>query len=267
MLGDQRAFRSKTPAMFSEVLKQVGIKGYCVPFMIEPKQIGQALQSCRYLNIDGAIIAVPFKEVVIPHLDILSEGATLIGAVNIVVHNGKVLKGYNTNAIGFMDTLGEAGFDVAGKSALVFGTGGAAKAVVFILNWLRADSIFVTGRNKEKVERIVNRIGGESTSLESLPDSPLPVDIVVNATSVSTPEESPEMAELVKKLDVPGCKLVIDLNLGGHQNFWQNMAAAKSIRFMDGFPMLFYQAKRTFTLWTKTQVEPHVFRKALEAVS
>ncbi len=131
MLGDQRAFRSKTPAMFSEVLKQVGIKGYCVPFMVEPKQIGQALQSFRYLNIDGAIIAVPFKEVIIPHLDILSEGATIIGAVNIVVHDGKVLKGYNTNAVGFMDALGEAGFDVAGKSALVFGTGGVAKAVIF----------------------------------------------------------------------------------------------------------------------------------------
>lgn len=267
MLGDQRAFRSKTPAMFSEVLKQVGIKGFCVPFMVEPKQIGQALQSLRYLNINGASIAVPFKEMVIPHLDVLSEGATIIGAVNTVVHDGDVLKGYNTNAIGFMDALGEAGFEVAGKSALVFGTGGAAKAVVFILNWLRADSILVSGRNEEKTDQIVKRIGGEALPLGSLPERPVPVNIVVNTTSVSTPDESPEMAELVKKLDIPGCELVVDLNYGRSKNFWQDMARAKSIRFMDGLSTLAYQAKRTFTLWTRIQVEPQVFMKALKAVS
>ncbi len=267
MLGDRRVFRSRLPAMFSEVLKQVGIKGFCVPFMVEPKQIGQALQSLRYLNMDGASIAVPFKEMVIPYLDVLSEGATIIGAVNTVVHNGDVLKGYNTNAIGFMDALGEVGFDVAGKAALVFGTGGAAKAVVFILNWLRAGPIFVTGRNVEKARQIVGRIGGEAISLESLLDRPTPVDIVVNATSVSSPDESSEMAGLVQKLNAPGCELIVDFNYGRSKNFWQDLARARNIRFMDGLPTLAYQARRTLALWTRAQVQPQEFIKALERIS
>jgi len=130
-----------------------------VPFKVDKGQIGPAMQSLRVLNIDGANVTVPYKETVIPHLDILSEGANIIGAVNTVVRNGETLKGYNTNAIGFMDTLEEIGFDVAGKTAVVFGTGGIAKAVVFILNWLRAESILVVGRNENSISGIVNNIG------------------------------------------------------------------------------------------------------------
>ena len=104
----------------------MGIKGAYVPFQVDPDDLGQALQSLRILNIAGANVTVPYKEVVVPHMDVLSEGANIIGAINTIVRNGNELKGYNTYAIGFMDALNDVGFDVEGKSALVFGTGGAA---------------------------------------------------------------------------------------------------------------------------------------------
>ncbi len=263
ILSDERAFRSKSPDMFSAVLKRVGIKGTYVPFMVAADQLGQAVQSLRVLNIAGANITVPYKETVIPYLDALSEGATIIGAVNTIVRNGRVLKGYNTNAIGFMDALSEVGFDVSGKSTLVFGAGGAAKAVVFILNWLRADSILIAGRNEARTREIVARIGGEVASLESLLNQPIPANIVVNATSVSSPEESPELAALVARLPVVGCELVFDLNYGRSENFWQDMARARGIRFIDGLSALAYQARRSFALWTGVQVEPEEFLKTL----
>ena len=264
ILSDERAFRSKSPAMFSAVLKRVGIKGTYVPFKVAPEQIGGALQSIRILNIAGANITVPYKELVIPHLDILSEGANIIGAINTIVRNGDELKGYNTNAIGFMDALNDAGFDAEDKSALVIGTGGAAKAVVFILNWLRTRSIVVAGRNEERARQIVNRFSGEVKPINTLPDQLLPVNLIVNATSVSSPEESPELAALVEKLHVPDCELVVDLNYDRPQNFWQDMARHKGIRFMDGLLSLAYQARRTFALWTGIQVPPEEFLKALD---
>ena len=141
ILGDKRTFRSKSPIMFNTVLKRIGMNGIYVPFSVEPEQIGKAVQSLKVLNIAGANVTVPYKESIIPHMDILSEGANIIGAINTIVFDGDTIKGYNTNAIGFMDALNEINFDVAGKSALVFGTGGAAKAVVFILNWLRATGV------------------------------------------------------------------------------------------------------------------------------
>jgi len=264
ILSDERAFLSKSPDIFSAVMERVGIKGTYVPFMVKPGQIGQALHSLRVLNIAGANITVPYKETVIPHLDVLSEGANIIGAVNTIVRKGEELKGYNTNAIGIMDALSEAGFDIEGKSALVFGTGGAAKSVVFILNWLRTESILVTGRNEEKTSQIVTRFGGEAKPLDALLDQPVPVNIVVNTTSVSSPDESKELAELTGKLEVPGCELVLDLNYGRSQNFWKDMASARGIRFMDGLSSLAHQARRTFALWTGVQVPPEEFLKALD---
>jgi len=203
IVSDERAFRSKSPAMFSAVIKRTGIKGVYVPFMVEPHNIGAAMQSLRVLNIAGANITVPYKEVVVPHLDILSEGANIIGSVNTIVRDGEKLKGYNTNAIGFMDALDHIGFDVAGKSALVFGSGGAAKAVVFIFNWLRAESIIVAGRNDEKTKTVAERIGGEARSLTSLMQETLNADIIVNATSASSNEESPELSQVVENLQIP----------------------------------------------------------------
>jgi shikimate dehydrogenase len=58
--------------------------------------------------------------------------------------------------------------------------------------------------------------------------------------------------------------LVIDLNYGRVQNFWQDMSRAKNIPFMDGLPTLVHQARRSFLLWTGIQVPPEEFQKAIE---
>ncbi len=264
ILGDERAFQSKSPVAFSKVLKQVGIRGMYVPFKVNPNQIGPAMQSLRVLNIDGANVTVPYKESVIPHLDVLSEGANIIGAINTIVRKDNELKGYNTNAIGFMDVLEDIGFEVADKNALVFGTGGIAKAIVFILNWLRAETIMIAGRNDMHVTRLINRIAGEPVSFEDLSKKPVSADIVINATSISSADESEEFAELVGQLDVTDCSVVMDVNYGRRDNIWQNMAQKKGIRFLDGLPLLAHQASRSFSLWTRIDVDPGDFKKALE---
>jgi len=239
-------------------MKKVGVKGTYEPFVVKPGKIDEAIREIRILNVTGTNVTAPFKEAVIPYLDELSEGAIIIRSINTIVRKGDKLKGYNTNAIGFMDALNEAGFDTADKSALVFGTGGAARAVVFILNWIHLKPIFVTGRSQKKISPIVNQIGGEARSLNALTDQVLPVNLVVNATSVSSPDEAPELAELVNRLQLPNCELVIDLNYGRSRNFWQDMAQSKGIRFMDGLSSLSNQAKRTFALWTGIEVKPEL---------
>jgi shikimate dehydrogenase len=259
ILSDERAYRAKSPAMFSAVFRRSGIRGAYVPFVVQPQNLGQAIQSLRVLNIAGANVTVPYKEKALPHMDILSEGANIIGAINTIVVNGDQLKGYNTNAIGFMDALNDAGYQVEGKSALIVGTGGAAKAVAFILNWLRTDKIFITGRSDQKAREMVARFGGETIPFSNLNAQSLDVDLLVNATAVSDPDESPELAALTESLNLPRCKLVVDLNYGRAQNFWQAMAQRQNIRFMDGLSSLAFQARRTFALWTGTQIPPEEF--------
>ena len=89
----------------------------------------------------------------------------------------------------------------------------------------------------------------------------------MNATSVSDPDESSEMASLVSRLEPKNCELMIDLNYGRSNNFWKDKADAKGIRFIDGLPALAHQARRCFKLWTRLDVEPEEFIKALEDVS
>jgi len=264
ILSDERAYLSRSPGMFSTVLKKNGINGAYVPFKVAPSEIGNALQSLRILNIAGANVTVPYKEAVIPFLDILSEGANIIGAINTIVCNGRQLKGYNTNAIGIMDALSEIGFDIADKSALVMGTGGAARAAAFILNWLRADTVYICGRNPNGIADLVKCFGGEPISLDQVVARPLPVALVINATSVSSEEEAPDLAVLSRQLDLPQCELLMDLNYGRRQNFWEAAAAERKIRFVDGLPALAYQARRTFALWTGLQVQPQEFLAALD---
>lgn len=263
IISDERALQLKSPLIFSRVLKRQGIKGTYVPFAVKPRHLGEAVNAIRILHLAGASITVPYKEAVLPMMDVLSEGANIIGAVNTIVRDGDRLKGYNTNAIGIMEALDEAQYEVDGKTALVLGTGGAARAVVFILNWLRAATVYVTGRRLEKVRSLTETLGGEPLDLAALSDRPLPVDLLVNATAVSSRAESSEMAELAGKLDLPGCQLVFDLNYGRANNCWQELAQTRGLRFMDGLPALAYQARRTFALWTGMQVPPEEFIKAL----
>ena len=248
-------------------MKRAGVTGTYEPFVIDPGKLSDAVKEIRMLNIAGANVTTPYKEEIIQHLDELSEGATIIGSINTIVRKGNKLKGYNTNAIGFMDALKDAGLDIAGKSALVFGTGGAARAVVFILNWVRANPILVTGRSQSKINAVVKQIGGEAVSLDTLTDRPLPVNLVVNATSVSSPDEAPELSELVNQLQLPNCEMVLDLNYGRSRNFWQDMAHSKGIPFMDGLSSLANQAKRTFALWTGIDVKPDVVVTAIQESS
>lgn len=250
--------------MFNRVLERAGIPGAYVPFAVKPKDVGRAMQSLHVLNIAGANVTAPYQETVVPHMDILSEGANIIGAVNTIVVKGDELKGYNTIAIGFMDSLREANFDAEGKSALVFGTGGAARAIVFILNWMRTDTIFVTGRGLDKSNRIVSQFGGEAIPFPELAERSPPVNIIVNTTDVSSPTESPEFATLTPDLQAPECELVLDLNYGREKNFWRELALRLNVPFINGLTPLAYQARRTFQLWTTQQIPPEEFMKALK---
>lgn len=267
ILSDERAFRSKSPAMHTSVLKHLGIDGVYVPFRVGPEQLAGAVAGILALNIAGANVTVPYKESVIPYLDDISGEASEIGAVNTIVPEGGRLIGHNTDAKGFLDAVRDGGLEIGGKSALVFGAGGAAKAVVIALTRAGAARVFVAGRSEEKLNRLAEHLRATPITMKSLVNRPVSADLVVNATSVSSVSESPEMGNFVARLDAPGCRLVVDLNYGRDTNFWRDFATSRGADFMDGLPMLAHQARRSFELWTGESVDPSLFIEALREVS
>jgi shikimate dehydrogenase len=121
------------------------------------------------------------------------------------------------------------------------------------------------GRNEAETKRVAANSGGEAITLASLAAQPLPVHLTVNATSVSSRDESPELAELPGRLQFPKYELVTDLNYGRPQNFWQAVAQKNNIPFMDGLPALAHQALRSFALWTGLQVPAEEFLKVIKS--
>jgi shikimate dehydrogenase len=162
-----------------------------------------------------------------------------------------------------MDALRDIDYNVEDKTALVFGTGGAARAVTFILTWLRAREVWVAGRNFERARAVVADFSGRGVDIGMLENLPLPARIVINATSVSSPDESADLCGVVENLKLRGCELILDLNYGRRRNFWQAKAEQEGARFMDGLSPLAFQARRTLQLWTGIQVPPQDFIDAL----
>jgi len=265
ILSDERAVKLKSPDIFNFAIKKINFNGVYVPFIASQKDINEAIRGFRTLqNIAGINITIPYKESVIPYLDNLSEGANIIGSVNTIVKEGKFLKGYNTNAIAFMDALEEFNIDITGKKFLIFGTGGMARAVIFILKWLKAGEILITGRNQTKLEQVTNRVGGKAINLNKLISSDFVPDIIINATSVSFEEQLnfKELFEIANQVKFSNCKLLFDVNYKhdkNSSNFWQKIALRNNIKFSDGITMLTYQASHTFALWTGIKIEPKIF--------
>lgn len=263
VISDERAYRSKSPVMHNRVLYKTDLDGVYAPFAVAPERLEDAVKGLRALKIAGANVTVPYKEKVIPFLDELSEGAAGIGAVNTIVNRGGRLIGYNTDADGFLDALDGAGVDVKGKPVLMFGAGGAAKAIAYALAASGAGRIAITGRNLAKVDEVAGPMGAVPMTLASLPCAAIDAALVVNAMSVSSPEEAPELEGLLGRLTLSNCELVFDINYGREKNIWRNLAMGNFVPFEDGIFMLAHQARRSFELWTGISVDVREFVSAL----
>ena len=116
-------------------------------FEVEPEDLGAFLQEGAF---DGLNVTIPYKKDVIPYCAELSDTARAIGAVNTLVRRADgTLWGDNTDAYGFSMLVQSSGADVAGKKALVFGSGGASATAQYVLRQLGAREVVVISRHGE----------------------------------------------------------------------------------------------------------------------
>lgn len=151
---------------------------------------------------DGLNVTIPYKEKVIPYLDEISEAAKNIGAVNTIEkRNGKII-GHNTDYIGFQKTLAKIGAQVEGKSVLVLGHGGAARAIVQCLYDEGAKEIWIASRHVETVEEGFARFASERRGTLIPYEEAKSCYLLVNTTPVGMfpkVDASPISAELAKE--------------------------------------------------------------------
>lgn len=211
------------------------------------------VESLRAADVLGANVTIPHKEAVVPLVDELGGQSRYIGAVNTIVNRNGRLVGFNTDGPGFVAALrDEAAFEVAGRSILLLGAGGAARGIAFALADARAAAIGITNRTVDRAERLVAAVaaaGGQATVIR--PGDPLHrFECVVNCTSIGM-NGGPDPSGLPIELDAlnPGA-LAVDIVYVPEVTPFLAAARDRGMRTLGGLPMLIYQGALAFELWT-----------------
>lgn len=185
----------------------------------------------------GLNVTIPYKEAIIPYLDELSEEAKKIGAVNTIkIINGKKI-GYNSDVVGFEKSLIQH-LKPTHNKALVLGTGGAAKAVWFVLEKLNIPYLKVSRTASENI------IAYDTISIDLVKKYPL----IINTTPLGM---SPK---LETKPDIPYQALtknhfLYDLVYNPQTTLFLEMGQKMGATIQNGLPMLHGQAERSWELW------------------
>ncbi|WP_242868876.1 shikimate dehydrogenase family protein [Desulfotomaculum copahuensis] len=156
---------SFSPVMHNAAFAALGLDYVYAAFPVSPEQLPAAVAAVRALDLAGVNVTVPHKENVPSLLDDLTPGARLAGAVNTIVHRDGRLKGHNTDGSGFVRALAEeAGFDPGGKTALILGAGGAARAVAVHLALAGAASVLVANRTVSRAAALAALLNGHTAA-------------------------------------------------------------------------------------------------------
>lgn len=219
----------------AEIHRELGISDYKL-FECEKENISEFVQG---EHIRGLNVTIPYKKTVMPLCNVLSEEAKAIGCVNTLIHKPDgLIYGYNTDAYGFIYAVEHSGIAVAGKKALVFGSGGAGRAVKYALKKLGAGEVITVSRSGE------NNYG----NLERHSDAQL----IVNATPVGMfPFTEGIIADLTVFSSLSG---VFDLIYNPLRTNLLLSAQKAGIPCVNGLSMLVAQAKRSAELFTETEI-------------
>ncbi len=256
LIGDPVA-HSRSPKMQNAAFAHLGLDlsfaAVHTPLADLPLRVA-ALRGPDYL---GANVTLPHKQAVIPLLDTLEPEAARIGAVNVIYKGaGGALVGANTDAPGLLEDLREGGMALAGRSVVLLGASGAARAAAFALVGAGLARLTIANRSLGRAADLVANLRGSSADQPppdvraiALDDIALPAiiaaaDLLINATSLGWhADETP-----LPNPPVSAHTLVYDMVY--RETRLLREAAAQGARTRDGAGMLVHQGALALTRWT-----------------
>lgn len=263
----QGAAGNPTVAMIEAAFAHHGLHWRYVNMEVTPEDLGVAVQGARAMGFRGFNCSLPHKVTVIAHLDGLGESAAVMGAVNCVVRRGDQLIGENTDGKGFLKSLLSA-TDPRGKSVVMFGAGGAARAIAVELGLAGIRRMTVVnrsaGRGTELVDLLRTKLNLDANLVQWKGDYAVPAgtDIVINATSIGLYDAEARLDLDVSSLQ-PGM-VVADVIANPPQTRLIRDARARSCQALDGLGMLVNQGIVGVQYWTGIEPDAAVMRQALQ---
>lgn len=257
---------SLSPYMHNAAFKHARMNAVFVPFQVH--DLGGFLHRMvrpekREINLRilGLSVTNPHKETIIQYLDELDETAAKIGAVNTIKIDGTGLRGYNTDAPGFIKPLTEAFGDLRDAHVTVVGAGGAARACVYALKNEGADVTLLV-RDPIKAARLAEEFGVRIQQLAT-DNRHVMTDILVNASPLGTRGKY-ENGAIASSDELAGVKLVYDLVYNPSETRLLREARSAGVATIGGLDMLIAQGAKQFEIWTGREAPLGVMRSAVQ---
>ena len=262
------AAENPTVAMVEAAYRHHGLDFRYINCEVPPEKLGDAVKGARAMGWAGFNCSIPHKVAVIQHLDGLGPSAEVMGAVNCaVLRDGKMI-GENTDGKGFLQSLREV-VEPEGKTVVMFGAGGAARAIGVELAFAGARRIIVVNRDESRGRTLVDLLNGKTKiKAELVPwrgpyKIPHDADIVVNATSIGLYPDVDARLDLDVATLRPGLA-VADVIPNPPRTRLVRDAEAKGCKVLDGLGMIVNQGVIGIKYWTGVDADPKVMRAKLE---
>lgn len=267
---------SLSPKLHQAALEACGLTGEYLLYPVEPEDrdgLAALLERVRSGELDGLNVTIPHKENVIPLADELTSSAQAIGAVNTILQKDEKLVGHNTDAPGFAGDLAKLlGTVPVHKKALVFGSGGGARAVVYALmeaGWQVTVAALMIDQAKALADSfgraaLPGSVACRPNDGAAVASSLEGVGLIVNASPVGM---SPNVAASPwpEGLPFPGGAAVYDLVYNPRETRFVRQARRAGLRAATGLGMLVEQAALSFECWTGRIPPREVMFAAVEA--
>ena len=236
---------SRSPAMHNAALRAVGLDGWeYLALPLPPPLFAATARALPAAGFRGVNVTIPHKEAALALADDASPAARAIGAANTLTfeRDGAIFAD-NTDAPALLEAV-RARLDPAGRTALVLGAGGAARAAVWALVQAGAQ-VEVWNRTPARAAALAAELGARHTA------TPGYAEIVVNATSVGLdPNIDPFKAIPLKADTFEAGSCVIDMVYGPGETRFLQAACSRGAHVIDGLEILLAQGVASFERWT-----------------
>ena len=240
---------SLSPIIHNSFFQSNKLESYYTTFNVNSNDLKTILDTLRKLNFRGANVTIPHKTDIIPYLDSLDSLANSVNAVNTVLYENEKLIGYNTDVEGFMKPLRKNIQRFDNKKAVILGSGGASKAVLYGLINANCKELIVLNRTIENARQIVTKLDSDipischvlnQKTIDSLSD----VDIMINTVPL---HKTNTILDFHSDL---GIKLAYDLEYFPKETNFIKQMKSLNADLIYGYEMLLSQAKLSFQIWT-----------------
>jgi shikimate dehydrogenase len=239
---------SLSPAIHNAAYAAMGLDQVYVAFPVPPGGLPEALAGLAALGVAGVNVTMPHKEEAAALAAVRSGEAERLAAANVLTFEEGEASADNTDAAGFARfLLGDAGFDPAGRSALVFGAGGAARACALALARAGIGRLTVAVREAARADTLLDVVREAVPDVAVVPfddEHVRAADLLVNATPLG------QSGEHLPAGGLHAGQWVVDLVYRPALTPLVAAAKAAGARAFGGLGMLLHQAALTIELWT-----------------